>query len=238
MNYGDERVTSFLRSMEGENGTFLDSLERSAKDAGVPIIRPEMQSFLHVYLELLHPKKILEVGCAVGFSAMLMASYTEDLCTITTIESDHTRAEEARANFAASPWNERITLLEGDAGEILPALVKEEDQNSASLIGKEDQVRGVSGEAGSYDFIFMDAAKGQYPFFLPHVKRLLRSGGLLISDNVLQEGTILDSRYLLERRDRTIHSRMRDYLWTLKHSEDLITTIVPIGDGAAVSLKR
>lgn len=216
MNYGDERVTSFLRSMEGGNGHFLDSLELFAKDAGVPIIRPEMQSFLHVYLELLHPKKILEVGCAVGFSAMLMASFTEDACTITTIESDRARAQEARANFAVSPWKDRITLIEGDAGEILPAMTGD----------------------GTYDFIFMDAAKGQYPLFLPHVKRLLREGGLLVSDNVLQEGTILDSRYLLERRDRTIHSRMRDYLWTLKHSDDLITTIVPIGDGAAVSLKR
>ena len=164
---------------------------------------------------LKQPKHILEVGTAVGYSALLMARIMPEDAHITTIEKFEKRIPVAKANFKKAQLEDRITLLEGDAGEILADL------------------------SGSFDFIFMDAAKGQYINWLPDIIRLLAPGGLLMSDNVLQDGTIVESRYAVERRDRTIHVRMREYLYTLKNSEALETTILPIGDGVALSvLKR
>ena len=209
----DERMITYINSLDHGNGEFLDSLERQAMADGVPIIRHEMQSFLRIFLTLKKPKKILEVGTAVGFSALLRAEYTDEDCRITTIEKYEKRIPVARENFAKSRHAARITLLEGDALDILRELT------------------------GAYDVIFMDAAKGQYIHFLPETLRLLAPGGIMISDNVLQDGDIIESHYAVERRNRTIYKRMRDYLYELKHTEGLITSIVPIGDGAAVSIK-
>lgn len=210
----DERMVTYINSLETEEHPFLDELERQARADAVPIIRQEMKSFLRVFLELKRPKRILEVGTAVGFSALLMAEYTGADCRITTIEKYEKRIPIARENFAKSPQGGKITLLEGDALEILKEL------------------------SGPYDFIFMDAAKGQYIHFLPETLRLLAPGGVMISDNVLQDGDIIESHYAVERRNRTIYKRMRDYLYELKHTEGLLTSLVPIGDGAAVSIKR
>lgn len=209
-----ERMDVYLNSLDGGNGSFLDDLERRAIADEVPIIRQSMQSFLKVLLALHAPKRILEVGTAVGFSAVLMAMNTAPDCTITTIEKYEKRIPEARKNFAASGMDSRITLLEGDALEIMREL------------------------QGTYDMIFMDAAKGQYIHFLPDALRLLRRGGVLISDNVLQDGDIIESHYAVERRNRTIYKRMREYLYVLKHTEGLLTSIVPVGDGAAVTVKQ
>lgn len=210
----DERMRTYINSLDTGNSDFLTELERQAKADQVPIIRQEMQSFLRVFLSLKKPKKILEVGTAVGFSALLMAEYTEPDCKITTIEKYEKRIPVAKANFAKTTLGEKITFLEGDALDILKQL------------------------EGTYDFIFMDAAKGQYINFLPETMRLLEPGGIMISDNVLQDGDIIESRFAVERRNRTIYKRMRDYLYELKHMEGLITSIVPIGDGAAVSVKE
>lgn len=209
----EERLKVFLHSLDSPNAPYLNKIEKEARRDKVPIIRQDMQSFLQVFLELKKPGRILEVGTATGFSALLMASYTPAQCRITTIEKYDKRIVEARKNFASCPGGERITLLEGDAEEILKQL------------------------GGTYDFVFMDAAKGQYIHFLPDILRLLPEGGVLISDNVLQEGDILESHYAVERRNRTIYKRMRDYLYTLKHHPDLITSVLPVGDGAAVSVK-
>lgn len=209
----DERMVTYINSLERGCTPFLDELEQSARLAGVPIIRQEMKSFLRVLLELKQPKRILEVGTAVGFSALLMAEYTPEDCRITTIEKYEKRIPQAKENFARSPKGGKIRLLEGDA---LPILQQLQEQ---------------------YDFIFMDAAKGQYIHFLPETLRLLSRGGVMISDNVLQDGEIIESHYAVERRNRTIYKRMRDYLYELKHTQGLLTTIVPIGDGAAVSVK-
>jgi predicted O-methyltransferase YrrM len=173
-----------------------------------------MQSFLKTLLAIHHPKRILEVGTAVGFSALLMAQNTEPDCHITTIEKYEKRILQARQNFARAGMDGRITLLEGDALAIMETLTE------------------------SYDLIFMDAAKGQYIHFLPQALRLLRRGGVLISDNVLQDGDIIESHYAVERRNRTIYKRMREYLYVLKHTEGLLTSIVPVGDGAAVTVKQ
>ncbi len=210
----DERMVSFINSFDKGNTPFLDELERYSIETNVPIIRKEMQGFLKLLLAINKPAAILEVGTAIGFSALLMKEYAPENCHITTIEKYEKRIPLAKENFKKAGREKDITLLEGDATEILKNLT------------------------GTYDFIFMDAAKGQYIHFLPDILRLLRDGGLLVSDNVLQDGDILESRYAVTRRNRTIHTRMRDYLYELKHNELLETAILPVGDGVTVSVKH
>lgn len=210
----DERMVTYIHSLDTGETEFLEQLEQQARQDQVPIIRQEMKSFLRVLLSLKQPKRILEVGTAVGYSALLMAEYTSEDCRITTIEKYEKRIPVARDNFSRAPKGGKIRLLEGDALEILKTL------------------------EGPYDLIFMDAAKGQYIHFLPEAMRLLSPGGLMISDNVLQDGDIIESRFAVERRNRTIYKRMREYLYALKHTEGLVTSIVPIGDGAALSVKE
>lgn len=209
----DERLFTFINSFDKWNSAFLDELEQEAKRDYVPIIRKDMQNLLRFLLRLKRPLKILEVGTAVGFSALLMAENTSEECQITTIENYEKRIPIAKENFKRDNMEHRITLLEGDATEILKEL------------------------EGSYDFIFMDAAKGQYLNFLPDLLRLLAEDGMLVSDNVLQDGDLMESRYAVTRRNRTIHSRMRDYLYELKNNPMLETVILPVGDGVTVSIK-
>ncbi|MBR5578612.1 MAG: O-methyltransferase [Lachnospiraceae bacterium] len=210
----DERMAVFIDSLDPGNTEFLNQLEVYSRETNVPIIRPSMQSLLKLMLQIRQPKRILEVGCAIGFSALLMSEYGPVDCHITTIEKYEKRIPIARENFKKAGKEERITLLEGDATEVLKDL------------------------EGPYDFIFMDAAKGQYIHFLPEVLRLLEKGGILISDNVLQDGEIIESRFAVTRRNRTIHSRMREYLYTLKHHPMLVTSLLPVGDGVTISVKK
>ena len=210
----DERMATFINSLDAGNAPYLNELERYAKKTNVPIIRTEMQSLLKFLLAMKEPKEILEVGTAIGFSALLMSEYGPKDCHITTIEKYEKRIPLAKENFKKAGKEDAITLLEGDATEILQTL------------------------EGTYDFIFMDAAKGQYINFLPDILRLLKVGGLLISDNVLQDGDIIESRFAVTRRNRTIHARMREYLYELKHHEDLETVILPVGDGVTISVRR
>ena len=208
-----ERINTFIQSFDAGNTDFLNELEQYALKTNVPIIRPQMQSFLKLLLAIKQPKQILEVGTAIGFSALLMSEYGPSDCQITTIEKYEKRIPLAKENFKKAGCEGKIRLIEGDASDILKSL------------------------DGTYDFIFMDAAKGQYIHFLPDILRLLPIGGLLVSDNVLQDGDVLESRYAVTRRDRTIHSRMREYLYTLKHHEQLRTDILPLGDGVTVSVR-
>ena len=210
----DERIVTFINSMDTENSEILEKIEREALADDVPIIRHEMQSFLRVLLMMQKPMRILEVGTAVGFSALLMNDAAPQGCHITTIENYEKRIPIARENFRRAGKEDEITLIEGDAMRVLAEL------------------------DGTYDFIFMDAAKGQYIHYLPEVLRLLADGGCLVSDNVMQDGDIIESRFAVERRNRTIHARMREYLYELKHREDLVTSIIPLGDGVAVSVKQ
>lgn len=209
----DERMVTYINSLDRGNTPILDQIEQEARLDEVPIIRREMQSFLKVLLSMKQPKKILEVGTAVGFSAILMCEYGPEECHVTTIEKYEKRIPIAKENFRRAGKEAQITFLEGDAMEIM---------------------KGLQGE---YDFIFMDAAKGQYIHFLPEVMRLLKPQGVLVSDNVLQDGDIIQSHFAVERRNRTIYKRMREYLYELKHNDQLLTSIVPIGDGATVSIK-
>ena len=210
----EERLVTYLHSLEQENSEILEEIEQEALRDSVPIIRKEMQSFLKVLLAIKRPTRILEVGTAVGFSALLMSEYAPEECTITTIENYEKRIPIARENFKRAGKEQKITLIEGDAMEVLTEL------------------------SGPYDFIFMDAAKGQDSHYLPEIMRILAPGGVLISDNVMQDGDIIESKYAITRRDRTIHRRMREYLYTLTHHDELQTSILTLGDGVSVSVRK
>ncbi len=196
-----ERLADFIASLEPEKSPLLSRIEKRAGEERIPIIRKETGALLRTLIAAVKPEKILEVGTAVGYSALLMAEVMPAGGQITTISEAGREAQ--------------IHLIEGDAGEIIPTLPEE-----------------------SYEFIFMDAAKGQYIHWLPGVLKLLAPGGMLVSDNVLQDGNILESRFAVERRDRTIHRRMREYLFTLKHTQGLETAVLSVGDGVTVSVKR
>ena len=210
----EERMRTFINSLDTGNTPFLEELEQYALQERVPVIRREMQSFIKMLLALQRPKRILEVGTAIGFSTLLMCEYGPADVQITTIENYEKRIPLAKENFRKAGQESKITLLEGDATKILAGL------------------------SGSYGLIFMDAEKGQYIHWLPDVIRLLKKGGVLLSDNVLQDGNLIESHYIVERRDRTIYKRMREYLYQLKHDPLLETSILPLGDGVTVSVKK
>lgn len=208
------RITDYINSLDKGHGVLCDQIAREARAAFVPIIRRETANFLQTAVAAAKPKRILEVGTAVGYSALLMAQVMPEDAHITTIEKYEPRIPLAREHFRQAGMEERITLIEGDAEEVLNRL------------------------EGSFDFIFMDAAKGQYIHWLPRILELMADGAVLFSDNVLQDGDIMESRFAVERRNRTIHSRMREYLYTLTHSDALVTSIIPIGDGVTLSVKK
>lgn len=210
----NDRITEYIHSLESSQGSLLDSIEKEALDGYVPIVRRETASLLRTLVAALKPSRILEIGTAIGYSSLVMCQVMPEGCRITTIEKYEKRIPVARENFKRAGEEERITLLEGDAEEIL---------------------KGLSGEC--FDFVFMDAAKGQYLNWLPLLLEIMPLGGVLVSDNVLQEGDVAESRFAVLRRNRTIHSRMREYLYALKHMEEWETAILPIGDGVAVSTR-
>jgi predicted O-methyltransferase YrrM len=210
----NERMSSFINSYAAPNSEGLNELEQFSIETNVPIIRKEMQTLLKFLLDLTHPSNVLEVGTAIGFSSILMAENLPKESHITTIEKYEKRIPVARENFKKFGVEDRITLLTGDAADILKTL------------------------DGPYDLIFMDAAKGQYINFMPDILRLLSKGGVLLSDNVMQDGDILESKFAVERRNRTIYKRMRDYLYELTHNDELTTVILPVGDGVTVSTRK
>ena len=211
----NERIVSYIHSLEKTNSEVLEKIEEQAHIDNVPIIRKEMESFLRVMLYIKKPKRILELCTAVGYSAILMSECIDEDGKITTIENYEKRIVEAKKNIELSGKGQIIELLEGDATEVMKTLPSQQ-----------------------FDFVFMDAAKAQYIYFLPEVLRLMKKGAVLITDNVLQEGDLIESRFVVERRDRTIHKRMREYLEVVKNHEELETSIVPIGDGITISVKK
>ena len=210
----NDRIRDYLHSLESSQGVLLDTIEKEALEAYVPIIKRETASLLRTMVAALKPARILEIGTAVGYSALLMCQAMPRECHITTIEKYGKRIPVARRNFKKAGEEGRITLLEGDADVLLKEL-----------------------EGRSFDLVFMDAAKGQYLHWLPQLLKVMPVGAILISDNVLQDGDIVESRFAVQRRNRTIHSRMREYLHTLKHMEELETAVIPIGDGVTISTR-
>lgn len=210
----NERIVSYIHSLEKDNSSILEDMAEYARDNNVPIIRKEVESFLRVLLLMKKPLRILELGTAIGYSAILMSECIPEKSKIVTIENYEKRIPIAKENIKKAGREHAIELMEGDALEILP-----------------DMKEG-------FDFIFMDAAKAQYINFLPHALRLLNKEGIMLADNVLQEGELIESRYAVTRRDRTIHGRMREFLYQVKHMEELETTVIPIGDGMTLSIRR
>lgn len=209
----DERFTTYLNSLYPKLTDTLELIKEEALANYVPIIRTETQNLLQTIIALHKPQKILEVGAAVGFSACLMAEAAGADCKIITIENYEPRIPVAKKNFERVGKANQITLLEGDANDILPTIDEQ------------------------FDLIFMDAAKGQYINFWPEIKRLIGKNGVVVTDNVLQDGDIIESRFAITRRNRTIHKRMRDYLYELTHDEAFHTTILPLGDGVSISVR-
>jgi len=219
----EDRIATFVQSLATDQDPIIEAIEQEALASGVPIIRPECQGFLKVLLAIHKPMRILEIGTAVGFSAVLMASALEGKCHIDTIENYPPRIPIARTNFARTGLSEQIHLHEGDALEVLMQMAKKRAEQS--------------GQSMLYDFVFLDAAKGQYPAYLPYILELMAPGAVLVTDNILQEGELLESRFAILKRNRTIHDRMREFLYTLTHTEGLKTSILGAADGLAVSVK-
>ena len=210
----NERIVSYIHSLEKTNTPLHEEMERFAKETNVPIIRKEMEGFLRTMVEIKQPKRILELGCAIGYSAILMSEYMPKDCKITTIENYDKRIPIATEYINRSVRKADINLIFGDALEEVPKLEK------------------------GFDFVFMDAAKAQYINFLPPVLEVMNKGGILIADNVLQEGDLVESKFTVTRRNRTIHKRIREFLYEVKNNEQLTTSVIPIGDGITLSVKH
>ncbi len=214
MENNEDREKVFIEAHSRGFEKYLEELEKEAKGHDIPIIRKGTQELLRFLLFMKKPKNILEIGTAVGFSALLMAEYSPDDCRITTVENYAPRIEEAKKNFEKHDIGKKIKLIEGDAKEVLENL------------------------EGKFDFVFLDGPKGQYESYLKDILRLMEKDAILVTDNIFKEGDILESRFAVERRDRTIHSRMRDFLLRLKDEEALESVILSSGDGMTLSIKK
>ncbi|TCP54567.1 caffeoyl-CoA O-methyltransferase [Tumebacillus sp. BK434] len=206
----DPTLVAYLRGLVPARSPLLLELEQRAEAGFVPILDLETVSFLQVLLKIAKPRRILEVGTAIGYSALVMAGACE--AQITTMERDPERAAEARANFAKAGLQDRIELLEGDALELIGGL-------------------------GHYDFVFLDAAKGQYPRFLELLDPHLETGGVLLSDNILFQGMV-SGQEEVKHKLRTMVNRLREYNELLAHHPGYETTFLPLGDGVSLSVKK
>lgn len=208
----DKNVSDYIDSLYSNTDDLLEALRLKAEGENIPVIRRQTEGFIKSLLLLKKPEEILEIGSGVGYSAIVMAMALPDP-HITTIENYPPRIEAAKKNIENAGLKERIELIEEDAENVLGRL------------------------KGPYDFIFLDGPKGQYGAFLCELIRLLDKGGVLLCDNVLQGGDTARSRYAVERRDRTIHERMRAFLFEITHTDELETSILSIGDGMSLSIK-
>ena len=209
------KVLEYLDIISPVNSQTVEEIRSVAKENYIPIIKRDTENLLKFVLKMQNPKSILEIGCAVGYSAIVMLENSG--ADIVTVEKMPERVEEAKKNIKYANLEDRAKIIEGDAGEILERLVNENKK---------------------FDFIFMDAAKAQYITWLPTVKALLKDKGIIFSDNCLQEGDLLESSFAIRKRDKTIHKRMREYIYLLLHDEDLESWIFSIGDGVLLSRSR
>ncbi len=212
-----DEIVSYINDLQPYANGELGKLQQYAYEVDLPIIDKETASFISALLAIKQPKDVLEIGCAVGFSAMLMSDYLVEDGKITTIDRYPKMIEQAKENFAKYNKQDKIQLIEGDALDILENLVKENKQ---------------------YDVIFLDAGKGQYINMLPNITKLLRKDGLLIADDLFQNGNIVKDIQLIEKRQRTIHRRMNEFLKTVTDSEQYTSSIIPIADGVLIAVKR
>ena len=209
-----DRIQSFLSSLlPNEKDEALAKLYRDAREREIPVIRPETGNLIQTLLKAKQPARALEIGTAIGYSAIITLRAMGERGRLTGMELDKARAEEARKNLEAFGYKDQSEVLIGDAAQLLKTLPE-----------------------NTYDYIFLDAAKGQYLVYLKEILRVARPGAVLLSDNILQNFTVMDSRFMVERRDRTIHARIREYLDYLMHTEGIATSVLPVGDGVAYSV--
>ncbi len=206
-------ITSYIRGEIPERVGILKELEEYAEKNSVPIVQPETAKLLETLMCLKRPVRILEVGCAIGYSAILMAQYLNEDGSITTLEWDADMAEVARNNIERAGLSEKITVICNDAKEVLPTLT------------------------GEYDVIFLDGPKAHYIYMLNDCIRLLKKGGMLISDNILYKGMIADDEHVI-RRKITIVKRLRRFISAQMQRKELETVILPLGDGVTVAIKK
>ena len=209
------KVLEYLDTISPVNSKAIEEIRAEAKRNYIPIIKRDTENFLKFVLKMQNPGSILEIGCAVGYSAAVMLENSD--ADIVTVEKMPERVEEAKRNIKYADFESRASILEGDAGEILKSLADKGEK---------------------FDFIFMDAAKAQYITWLPIVKKLLKESGMIFSDNCLQEGDLAESSFAIRKRDKTIHKRMREYIYLLLHDETLESWIFSIGDGVLLSRSR
>lgn len=219
-----DRVRVFLQSLEKEEPSSLSELRRQSEEEGIPIIRTEMRDFLKTLLMILEPKHILEAGTATGYSALWMAEVLsqggrKDDFHIDTMELEEKNAAMAEENFHRFHRENLITLYRGDAAEVMRHLT---EKNPGKL----------------YDLVFIDAAKAQYRQYFREAKSLVHPGSVILADNIFLDGEIFESHYLVEKRDRTMHDRMRTFLKELKSDESLMTSFLAVGDGISFSVVK
>ena len=206
------RIKDYIDSLCRENRRTLEEIRKEAVRSEVPIIRRDSEQLLKVLLAIGKPEHILEIGTAVGYSAVIMAEYSP--AVIDTLEIGEKDYRLALGNIAKAGYEGRIFCHLCDAGEYLKNCTAQ------------------------YDAVFLDAAKGQYINWLPLIKKVLKKGGMLIADNVLLDGKTIESRYAIDRRDRTEHARMREYLEAVMQDEELVSSVVAVGDGMGVSYRK
>ena len=211
--FTDDYISRYIRLIQPKYDGVLGEIQEEALAEEIPIVPHETARFLSTLLTIKKPKEILEIGTAVAFSAGLMSRYLQEGGHVTTIDRYEYMLNIAKKNIKRMGLEEKINIIEDDAANVLPEL------------------------SGPYDFIFLDAAKAQYIQFLPELLRLMPIGGVLVADDVLQGGNIAKSRFSLPRRQRTIHKRMRNFLWDISHLDCLESSIIPIGDGIVMCTK-
>ncbi len=208
----NEYVISYIRNTIRKNEGILAEMEKYAAENYVPIVEPEVARLLCVLCRLAKPLRVLEVGTAIGYSAIMIARSIGPDGRVDTIERSDSMADKALEYIRAAGQEEKIRIIRGEAADVLNFLDK------------------------SYDMIFLDAAKGQYNEFFPECRRLLKPGGLLISDNVLYKGMVA-SEDLVKKKHKTLVYKMREYLETICNSDEFDTSILPVGDGVALSYR-
>ena len=209
-----EELLDFMRTQQKKLPGELGKLEEEAHVAEVPVIPHETVVFLKFLLGQIQPERILEIGAAIGFSSSVMATTIGENAHVTTIDRFDVMIEKAKKNYERLGLTDKVTLLEGQAAEILPTL------------------------EGPYDFIFMDSAKSKYIEFLPECLRLLRKGGVLMVDDIFQGGTILLPDEEIPRGKRAIHRKLNEFLRVVMNHPDLTSTILPLGDGVILMTKE
>ncbi|MGI6727812.1 MAG: O-methyltransferase [Anaerovoracaceae bacterium] len=219
MNITDEKVTKYINGLYRPLNPFLAKLRQEAEEQLIPIILRDTETLLLTLLQITNPKRILEIGTAIGYSALCFATVKPD-AQITTLELQERMQKAAELNFKKAKVDEQIQLLLGDALKTLRILSKQKE----------------SGLLKPYDFIFIDGAKGHYLEIWNACMKLCKAGTVIVSDNILFKGMTAADEYLDIRRNKTIVNRMREFLNYITTNKDITTTILPVGDGVAISI--